>query len=254
MKELTLLTCNYNTPDLILNLLRSLKIVTKDIPNVLVMNTGAESSFLSLKEYEIPYYNLPNTTHGQAVNNAFDLIETDYVLLVDSDVIFLKDFQKPFEVFKDNNLSIMGNVSGNRGGKQLYPRVDPWFCFINLKQIRSHNIYFYDEVRSSNSKIKGNIVYDIGSTMFEDILKYPNMKIGNVQMEGKYFKHYEGMSWRIQKYNPNDKDTDIDFGGTHPNKQLYDIGLAVREEYLKETSHLKEINIKGAFSDEKLLC
>jgi glucose dehydrogenase len=85
--------------------------------------------------------------------------------------------------------------------------------------------------------------------MFEDVEK-AGLSIADANMEGKYFKHYGGMSWRWQSYDPSKEDTDIDFGGTHPHKQLYDIGKKIAEDYERETSHLKSINNFSEFFDE----
>lgn len=176
-----------------------------------------------------------NTSHGNAVNAAFDLVKTKYVLLVDSDVLFLKDIKKPYEKFKEGGFVLMGEVVGDRGGKSLYPRVNPWFCFIDLEQLKEHDINFYDHHRTK--EIKSERIYDIGSTMFEDVIK-ADLTVANAKMENKYFKHYEGMSWRVQKYNPNNGDTDIDIGGTHDSVQLYKLGLQVRERYNKDVADL----------------
>jgi hypothetical protein len=73
--------------------------------------------------------------------------------------------------------------------------------------------------------------------MYEDILD-AELLIGDVRMENKYFKHYEGMSWRVQKFNPDNGDTDIDVGGTHDNKALYDYGIKIREQYEKDIKEL----------------
>jgi len=189
---------------------------------------------------------LTGYTHGEAVNAAFNYIDTEYVLLVDSDIIFLQDFQKPFEAFKKSNAAIMGKVVTNCGHKALHPRVEPWYCFLNLDKLKKFNISFFDPIRTKKSKEEGERVYDIGSTMFEDV-EAADMLIADASLENKYFKHYGGMSWRVQSYNPEQADTDIDFGGTHPNKILYDYGLVVKETYDKETVIFDDIDITGYF-------
>jgi glycosyltransferase involved in cell wall biosynthesis len=179
---------------------------------------------------------MQNTSHGDAVNRAFEYITSKYVLLVDSDVLFLEDIEKPYKLFKDGGFALMGEVVGDRGGKSLYPRVNPWFCFIDLEQLKKHGIKFYDKERTDKSK-NTERVYDIGSTMFEDVVN-ADLMVANVKLENKYFKHYEGMSWRVQKYNPDNGDTDIDNGGTHDNKALYEYGLKVQEQYNKDVANL----------------
>ena len=229
MEDLTIVTCNCDTPDLIINLKRSIEKHCSVLPKILVMDTG-ESSMMAIQNIK-----MLNTSHGNAVNAAFDLVKTRYMLLVDSDVLFLKDIKQPYEKFKEGGFVLMGEVVGDRGGKSLYPRVNPWFCFIDLEQLKEHNINFYDHHRTK--EIKSERIYDIGSTMFEDVIK-AELTVANAKMENKYFKHYEGMSWRVQKYNPDNGDTDIDIGGTHDNIQLYKLGLYIREQYNKDVANL----------------
>ena len=245
--DLTLLTCNYNTPDLAVNMLKSLKVVSngQPLPNVVVMNTSKSHQRNELDDNEIPYYNFRHGIHGEAVNLGFKKIETRYVLLVDTDIIFLQDWRKPFQRFIDGDFTLMGKVVGNVGGKQLYERVEPWYCFIDLHRLKGGKIKFFDGERTKVSKLT-DMVYDVGSTMFEDVINRGGL-IANVDLEGKYFKHYGGMSWRTQKFNPNDKDTDIDFGGTHPHKILFDIGIKVRQEYDEDVKHLQDIDIRGLY-------
>lgn len=246
--DITVIACNYNTPDLTINMLKSLKEVSSELPKVLIMNTSKSHQANELDENEIPYYNFRHGIHGEAVNLGLKKIATRYALLVDSDVIFLKDWKKPFEKLRDGNFTMLGKVVGNVGEKRLYERVEPWYCFMDLAHIKAMKTRFFDSDRTKASKSTDK-VYDIGSTLFEDVTKAGGL-IGNVDLEGKYFKHYGGMSWRTQKFNPTQGDTDIDFGGTHPHQVLYDIGMRVRQEYDRETAYLKDVNIKGVYSYE----
>jgi len=245
--DLTLVTCNYNTPDLIIKLLQSVKNTSSQLPNVIVMNTSTdEESDKILSDYGIPYYNLKGGTHGEAVNLALKKIKTKYAILVDSDVIFLKDFLPAFEKFKLQNLSLMGKVVGNIGGKNLHERVQPWYCFLDCAKLKNHNIQFFDKKRVKQSREENIKIYDIGSTMFEDIQR-ADLLIGDVDLENKYFKHYGGMSWYCQKYNPSNDDNDIDFGGTHPHEIFWNVGQQIRNQYNIETEFLKDIDIKSLF-------
>jgi hypothetical protein len=236
MIPLSILTCNYNTPEITKNMLRSLNRNSGfKLDRVYIMDTSPESKGLStqfLVDDGIVIEDLPNFSHGNAVNYGLNLIQNDHVLLIDSDVLFYKEIAPIYEKFKEGDFTLLGNVSGNRGGKYLYPRVDPWFCFINNKHLKKHGILFFDENRTKNSRNRG-IIYDIGSTMFEDVIN-ADLKVANFNAENKYFKHYEGMSWRLQKYNPNNIDTDIDFGGTHNNINLYNYGKIIKDQYNKD--------------------
>lgn len=239
--DITLLTCNYNTPTETFNMLKSLRHTTNTMPEILVINTSSSDESEKLfSEFNIPFKNLFNGTHGEGVNCAFEQIHTKYVLLVDTDIIFLKDFYPVFEYFKNHEFTLMGKVVGDCGGKSLYPRVEPWFCLMDLQKLKSCNIKFFDPVRSKKID-KYSRIYDIGSSMFEDVLNN-GLLIGDVDLNEKYFRHYGGMSWRVQKYNPSDVDTDIDFGGTHPHKSIYDSGILVKQKYDIETEYLKKLS------------
>ena len=238
MSSLSILTCNYDTPDITKNMLSSLNRTSACITDrVYVMDTSPISGKLSHHlSTDVVIEDLPNYSHGRAVNYALNFIQNDYILLIDSDVIFYKDITPIYQKFKEGDYTLLGNVSGDRGGKSLYPRVDPWFCIINRRHLVENGILFFDEERTLKSKNKDRI-YDVGSTMFEDVLN-ANLKIANFNAENKYFKHYEGMSWRVQKYNPSNGDTNIDIGGTHDNMALYKYGLRVLEEYNMEILNL----------------
>lgn len=233
MDDLTITVCNHDTPELIYNWHYSLKKVMPNFSNILVVDTGKYPLLGSHGRFDEIY--IPNTSHGNAVNKIFQSINTKYIILTDSDVLFLQDITKPFQKFKEGGFVLMGEVVGDRGGKSLHPRVNPWFCFMDLEQLKHHNIQFYDHHRTK--EIKSEKIYDIGSTMYEDVLN-AGLTIANAKMEGKYFKHYEGMSWRVQKYDPNQPDTDIDVGGTHNNKALYLHGLMVKEQYERDVANL----------------
>lgn len=246
--DLTLVTCNYDTPLLVEFLLKSLKETCEDLPNVVVMNTSKDdNSAVHFDHYKIPYYNFKGGIHGDGVNLAMNKVNTRYMLLVDTDVIFYKDIKVVYDKFVESSACALGNIVGDCGGKRLHPRIEPWFCMLDLHQLNQHKIKFFDRVRTKASKEQGDVIYDIGSTMFEDI-KAAGLTVANVQLEGKYFKHYGGMSWREQSYNPNDVDTDIDFGGTHPHKELADIAVKIRKQYNHETLRLNPVCITGVFS------
>lgn len=242
MNDITLIACCYNTPDLVVKMLKSLLVTSKTLPELCIINTSNDQNTSQiLMENNIPFYNFRGGIHGEAVNLALSKVKTKYAILVDSDIIFLKDFTEAFETFKKHKLSAMGKIVGDVGGKKLYPRIEPWFCFIDMMHIKYNKILFFDRERTKESK-KTDRVYDIGSTMYEDLLKCES-KIGNVDIENKFFKHYGGMSWRVQKYNPSYEDTDIDFGGTHPNKAIWESGIMIKNIYYKETQHLNSISL-----------
>jgi hypothetical protein len=180
---------------------------------VLVDNSTNDETKKLLDENYIPYIYRKGYSHGEGVNEALKLCKTKYALLVDTDVLFKTDHSDIFEQFKKMDLTLMGKIEGDRGGKKIYKRVNPWHCFINVENIKKHNITFFDKKRMEDS-FKTEKIYDIGSTFLEDVKK-AGLKIGDVDLSEKYYYHFEGMSWYKNKYDPNQGDTGIDFGGTH---------------------------------------
>jgi hypothetical protein len=240
--DITLVSCIYNTPHLITPLFKSFDKYHKNYKKV-VVNTSDQDTLE--KECDdildnIALYKkikLRGFSHGEAVNQALKLIDTSHVLLVDSDIIFYKGFDTILDRMIEGDFALGGEIVGNRGGKELYPRIQPWYCYINLTFLKNNNINFFDKTRTLNSKERGVKIYDIGSTMFEDVVNAGG-SIANFKVENKYFKHYEGMSWRTQKYDPNNGDTDIDIGGTHDNSLLYEYGIQIKKQYDEEIKWL----------------
>ena len=216
MDDLTLITCSYNTPDITLTMLKSWFHVHNKTQQLVICDNSTNSDTENLLYiHKVPYTTRPGMSHGDGVNEAIKLCKTKYALLVDTDIIFLKDHTPIFQQFKGMNLAVMGKVEGDRGGKSIYNRVNPWHCFIDVEKIKQHNITFFDEERMKAS-FKTNKIYDIGSTFLEDIKKH-NLKIGNVDIANNYYIHIEGMSWYKNKFDITKEDTGIDFGGTHNN-------------------------------------
>lgn len=254
MNDLTLITCSYNTPDITLTMLKSWMYVHNCTQRLVLIDNSTDNITRDLLyDNKIPYTTHPGLSHGEGVNKALKLCKTKYALLVDTDVIFLRNHTDIFEQFKSMNLAVMGKVEGDRGGKKIYNRVNPWHCFIDVEKIKEHNITFFDEERMKSS-FKTEKIYDIGSTFLEDIKK-ANLQIGNVDLEHNYFLHLEGMSWYKNKFNPNDKDTGIDFGGTHNNPgfvQAYEQKYDYFKQFKKQYSTVK-ISDKFIYQDPVLL-
>ena len=242
MDDLTLITCSYNTPDITLTMLKSWMHVHNRTQRLIVCDNSTNSDTKDLlDDHKVPYITYLGMSHGGGVNEALKLCKTRYALLVDTDVVFLKDHSSIFQQFKEMDLAIMGKVEGDRGGKSIYKRVNPWHCFINVDKIKQHNITFFDEKRMKDS-FKTNKIYDIGSTFLEDIKKH-NLKIGDVDLSSNYYIHLEGMSWYKNKFDSTKEDTGIDFGGTHNNPAYVNV---------YEQKHLAFQNIKQQYKDVKI--
>lgn len=251
MDNLTLITCSYNTPDVTLTMLKSwISIHNKTQRLIVCDNSTNDDTKKLLDEHHIPYVSRPGMSHGDGVNEALKLCKTKYALLVDTDIIFLKDHSKIFNQFKDLKLAIMGKVEGDRGGKSIYKRVNPWHCFIDVDQIRENNITFFDQKRMQES-FNTSKIYDIGSTFLQDIKKC-KLKIGDIDLSNTYYIHLEGMSWYKNKFDETQPDTGIDFGGTHNNIGYVNVYKQKYLNFKNVEQQYKDIKISNKFIYEEL--
>jgi len=247
-KDFTLIVASFNTPIVTEHLLKSfIYHHREDQYNIILMENSLDDETKKiLTNNNIPYVSNPGMTHSESVDIALRLCKTKYALLLDTDVIFLQNVEKVLETFVLKKSTLMGEVSGSRGGYVLKNRVNPWFCLINIDDIRKHNIRFYDPVRINNTNSQGfygnipiqnindgnryDVFYDVGSTFFEDIQR-KNLKIINAKGFEKYFTHYEGMSWR--------KNTNID--------SIVNFANEVENRYVNDIEQYKSIDIKDKF-------
>jgi hypothetical protein len=242
MDNLTLAACSYNTPNVTETMLKSF-FKHHGETNVLICENSTNNNTIDiLQKYNIPFIRNEGGLHSPSVDILIDNCKTDYMLLVDTDVIFLQNHKKLLDQFVSLNLTLMGEICGDRGGKSLHNRVHPWHCFINVKNVKQNKIKFYDYERLS--KRDGTKIYDVGASFFEDIRNH-KLKIGGLLVQDVYYKHYEGMSWRTLKYGNVDGNIDVNANDTHNNLQLYKYGKLVEMAYNQEIALYKDIQINA---------
>jgi len=242
MNNITLATCSYNTPDVTITMLKSFFNYHGQTAVLVCENSTTDDTANLLISLNVPFIRNKGGLHAPSVDLLIENCKTDYMLLVDTDVIFLKNHQDKVNTFQQMDLTLMGEICGDRGGKSLHNRVHPWHCFINVKHIKEHNIKFYDYDRQI--KRDGSKIYDVGASFFEDIRKH-KLKIGNVSLQDTYFKHYEGMSWRTLKYGSTDGNIDVDPTATHNNIELWKHGKFIERMYQLEIDTFKDIQINA---------
>ena len=162
MEDLTLICCNYNTDKLVLNLLKSLYKTSKTLPKVLIGNTYPKIGNNVLTENGIPYVDLAKDapiSHGKGVDELLKKVKTRYVLLVDSDIIFLKDINIIYDKFIEHQCVLMGRYipTLNLEKYKVKERISPWFCLMDLEIIKNNNIKFFDEIRSIKKEKSENV-------------------------------------------------------------------------------------------------
>lgn len=246
MDNLTLITCSYNTPEVTITMLKSFFSYHNPTKVIVCDNSTNYDTAKVLTEHNVPYFSNPGGVHIKSVDLLFEKVTTKYALLVDTDVIFSKDNNYIFNMFSKewkDKIGLLGEVCGNRGGKKIHNRVHPWYCLIDLEQIKSKNIKFYNpELHFA----KSDKIYDVGCTFFSDV-KENKIGIGNlnINIANDYYKHYEGMSWRTNRFGDTDGDIDFDSNATHTNQALYEYGLLVEKNYKQEVEKYKHQKINA---------
>lgn len=257
LEDLTLISCSYNTPDVTETMIKSFKyvenqyLVHNKIRILISENSTNELTENMLIKNGIDYIRNPAFTHSEGVQSLLDNCKTKYALLVDTDIIFKLSISPLVELMENTDATLMGEVCGNRGGYNLKPRVHPWFCLINVDNIKKYKIKFTDvnRITKSNSshfykhvpildnnvKIDPNIsLYDVASTFYEDIL-FHNLKVVPYNEINKWFTHYEGTSWQT----------------ISGNQHFMDLGNKVRELYKKEYERFKYVSLEDCFNYDK---
>lgn len=242
--SITMLVCSYNTPVVTMNMLKSFYLKNSprhDSCKILISDNSTDNLTTKLLDrYKIPYLTNPGASHSEGMNILFERCETDYAVLVDTDIIFKHGVE--FHA-KNRKVVAMGEIHGpGRGGKNIRPRLAPHFCVLNVDVLKKNGISFNDMARMTSTEEPR---YDVGSSLLEDINKLGDEYIVvalDAVIANKLYKHYEGMSWRINKFSG--EETNIDTGGTHNNRMLYNHGLRVQEEYDRETKYLESVELK----------
>lgn len=243
MEDLTLITCSYNTPAVTITMLKSF-FAHHGPTRVIVCDNSTDNATSDLLELNgVPHFRNRGGVHIKSVDLLFDAVQTKYALLVDTDIIFLENGAPLFEKLKAADISLLGEVCGDRGGKKIHNRVHPWYCFVNVADVKRHNIRFYNPDKQFS---KSDKIYDVGCTFFSD-LRDKGLKIGdlNATIARKYYTHYEGMSWRTKRFGTTDGDIDFDGDATHTNRGLYEYGLAVEQIYDTQIEQYKDQQINA---------
>lgn len=218
--KLTIITCSYNYPELLKNLINSInKQYINYRPNIIVCeNSDNENSF---KE-NIKYLESQNCqwvrgdwcggsmgrSHASGVRKLIPMIKTKWAILLDTDIELLKPVNDLIKLCEKRNAIIAG-LRGIRE-KNHIDRIHPWFMLFNAEIVQKENFYFNSDYKEEIEKInplfeenKGKI-YDVGCRFLEEIQykKYKVMSINNWAKgwnESPWFKHWEGLSWCEKK-------------------------------------------------------
>jgi hypothetical protein len=212
MQDLTLVTTSFNTPQVIFTLLTSFAkyhIHEGDFKQRLLLYENSTNDLTQkvLDHHEVPYIKQPNGRHHFSIERALQECTTRYALVVDSDIIFRRSIEPIFEMFKANGSAALGHVVASRYDYNLFPRVQPWFMFLDLQQIRAKDIHYtdWDKIKATGSEgffkvppippPSDRFLYDVGATFYADMVN-KDLKVYSWLGDPKYYTHLEGMSWR----------------------------------------------------------
>ncbi len=213
MNDLTIVSCFYNTPELLLPFFQSFFKHNKEKPNFLISDNSLDDQTQNLLEkYNIPYIRNKGLTHHESVDLLLSQVKTRYVLLVDSDILFKSSITKLYEKFKSSEAVLGGELQGSRGGFDLYDRIVPWFCFIDNKVIQEEHFKFFIPAKhdfhtewNEPNRIAlrpGKKNYDVGAEFYEQVIKTGYfVYILKENQTSNYYTHFEGMTWRKEDKN-----------------------------------------------------
>lgn len=110
---LTAVIINYQTPDLTSKAVSSFKLFYPDIPLVLIDNGSKDSSIIFLNELIKQFSKVhfitekTNLHHGPAMHKAVNVIESDYILFIDSDCEILRSgfIEEMLKIFEKDTMS-----------------------------------------------------------------------------------------------------------------------------------------------------
>ena len=227
MNDLTIIVCSYNTPIVMETCLKSWKALYGNVNNWLISENSTDDDTASmLDKYHIPYFRNPGMSHPSGVDFLIRKCPTRFALLIDSDIIFLKRIDSLWEKIQTQNPVLAGEQCGDRGGKKLYPRIHPWFCFLGTDVITFNKFHMSSDTDLNIGKNPMvDRLYDVGSKLFEEVAGANLPILDTKSTMNEFFYHYEGMSWR--KYIPG----------------YVEWGLAVEREYQKEIEKFKHVSL-----------
>lgn len=225
--NLTIATVNFMTPDYITILVKSLhksnpwwddEIIVYDNGPTKTTDPGHNDGFYAIhvpdsvyddfktmaKVNDPGWRNYASAKHAKTIQYLIDNTHTEYLLLLDTDVVFTDNFECIFNTFTKYEYVIGGFIREPPGYKK---RLAPWCSFINLGLYYKYGLTYYDPNRMLY--INGNRVDDTGSVIYEDCIKnkYPVLQF---PVDNSFYMHFKGGSYTdkskvnqwIEKFRP----------------------------------------------------
>lgn len=169
-------------------------------------NHSVDGTDAWLRDNEIPvnvHSHYENIGHEAALEIMYPLIETKYVLLSDSDVLYLQNCNHYFDLLKDGVVAAGDLIRGDNLGSPVKPRLGAWSIWFDIEACREAGITWFR--RSTNWS------YDVASEFYENIWTR-NLGVHIIprlpghldyDIEGMKYgthSHYGKLSWSLEKH------------------------------------------------------
>lgn len=236
MKDLTLVMANWNqrlVMELCLKSYVKHHYTGEPLKLMLIENGSNDDSKRWLAENQIPFIDLPlNIGHESGVNAIYKKIDTQYCLLVDTDVQFVSNTHKYLDYLDDKCILAGDLISGDNLGTAIKPRIGAWYFLWDIARMKSHGIIKFRDTHDHS--------YDTASWQTEQIFKlgYTHHQINRtgdidrdvIGMNYQTFYHLGKMSWAT----------------SHHHDRIDEIAMRLR--YVKEQlPKYADVELKGKF-------
>lgn len=136
--------------------------------------------------------NFASAKHAYCVERCMEIIDGDWFVLLDSDVLLKRDIS---ELYKDDCIYV-GEVITQPDG--IVKRLAPYMLFINTKLCKENNVHFFDE-RFMHGLAVGKVgdSFDTGAAFYYAANKFTH---GDINTKA-WCEHYGHGSWKKYGYN-----------------------------------------------------
>ncbi len=216
MKDLTLLTVNWNQQPALELMLKSYVRHhyhnDEKLNTIIVDNGSTDNSINWLTGLNIKHSALvENFGHENAVNHVYDDIKTKYCLIVDTDIEFTTSIVPYLDYLKDGCVAVGDLINNVKFGETaIKPRLGAWFILFDYEKVREAGIDIFRDPTVTDW------TYDVGSWFFEQIVKknliYHSLSKNEVSHIAYYekFIHLGGVSWDMSNGRHGDRFTEIE--------------------------------------------
>lgn len=198
--DITILSANFNTPDLTLHMIKSAFLqIGRTIPVCIIDNSTiwpmpiSSNTLITVIDNtnfkHTPNYGQCSANHCSSIEYAMNTIQTQYILLCDTDVLF-KPMIKNILNVPNGSYDVCGEVGWD---KHPGDRLFPYCCIIDNHKKRANGISYFDSNRimvnclgipyNKDHPPKDNVqaYFDTGASFLQDI-QFHNWMINQINL------------------------------------------------------------------------